>query len=200
MAGKRLAAATPEVLDKYPTLSGRRTLFAQPSHSSLVLFVCLDKGVQCPGVVNGHDVLLVGWKASRSIRTMRTSGKSQRVQDLGYKAELREATRGRERPAQVTDRVVPGHWEGDLLCGGTRSQIATLVERHSRFGMLVKLSAKDSATVVNALSTQMRRLPTQLRRSLTWDRGLELVEHKRFSCATDIQFFFCDPHSPPATR
>jgi IS30 family transposase len=128
----------------------------------------------------------------RSGRRMRQARKSTKA----GQGQILEAVSIRERPAQATDRAVPGHWEGDLLCGGNTSQIATLVERHSRFVMLVKLSAKDSTTVVNALSTQMRRLPTQLRRSLTWDRGHELAEHKRFSCATDIQVYFCDPHSP----
>lgn len=91
----------------------------------------------------------------------------------------------RERPAQVEDRAVPGHWEGDLLCGDPHSQIATLVERHSRFVMLVKTPSKDSTTVVRALAKQMRKLPVQLRRSLTWDRGFELKKHRDFTIATD---------------
>lgn len=102
----------------------------------------------------------------------------------------------RERPAQVEDRAVPGHWEGDLLCGDPHSQIATLVERHSRFVMLVKAPSKDSTTVVRALAKQMRKLPVQLRRSLTWDRGFELKRHRDFTIATDMHVYFCDPHSP----
>jgi IS30 family transposase len=102
----------------------------------------------------------------------------------------------RERPAEAADRAVPGHWEGDLLCGAKSSQIATLVERRSRFVMLVKLAGKDTTTVVRALSAQMRKLPLELRRSLTWDRGLELAEHKHFSLATDMRVYFCDPRSP----
>lgn len=101
-----------------------------------------------------------------------------------------------ERPAQVEDRAIPGHWEGDLLCGDPHSQIATLVERHSRFVMLVKVPAKDSTTVVRALAKQVRKLPVQLRRSLTWDRGIELKRHREFTIATDMQVYFCDPHSP----
>lgn len=101
-----------------------------------------------------------------------------------------------ERPAQVEDRAVPGHWEGDLLCGDPHSQIATLVERHSRFVVLVKVPSKDSTTVVRALAKQMLKLPVQLRRSLTWDRGFELKRHRDFTVATDMQVYFCDPHSP----
>ena len=102
----------------------------------------------------------------------------------------------RERPAQIEDRAVPGHWEGDLLCGSHSTQIATLVERHSRFVMLVKLPTKNSQTVSSALLKQVKRLPKALRRSLTWDRGLEMADHKNFSLASDIKVYFCDPHSP----
>lgn len=102
----------------------------------------------------------------------------------------------RERPAEVEDRAVPGHWEGDLLVGGRRTQIATLVERQSRFVMLVKLPSKDSPTVVNALAQRMKPLPEVLRRSLTWDRGHEMHAHKAFTVATDLKVYFCDPKSP----
>ena len=102
----------------------------------------------------------------------------------------------RERPAEVEDRAIPGHWEGDLLRGARNSHVATLVERHSRFCMLVKVSGKDTATVVAALSQHVRQLPATLRRSLTWDRGLEMAQHKSFTMATDVQVYFCDPQSP----
>jgi IS30 family transposase len=102
----------------------------------------------------------------------------------------------RERPAQAEDRAVPGHWEGDLLCGTPGTQIATLVERRSRFVMLVKLPNKDSNLVASALARHLKKLPKTLRRSLTWDRGLEMAEHKRFSMASDIKVYFCDPRSP----
>jgi IS30 family transposase len=102
----------------------------------------------------------------------------------------------RERPAQVEDRAVPGHWEGDLLCGDSHSQIATLVERQSRFVMLVRVPSKSTEVVVAALSKHVRKLPSQLRRSLTWDRGFELSAHKRFTLATQMQVYFCDPRSP----
>jgi IS30 family transposase len=91
---------------------------------------------------------------------------------------------------------VPGHWEGDLLSGSRNSHVVTLVERHSRFTALVKVPSKDTAVVVAALSPQIRKLPATLRRSLTWDRGLEMAQHKSFTMATDMQVYFCDPQSP----
>lgn len=101
-----------------------------------------------------------------------------------------------ERPASIEDRAVPGHWEGDLVFGSGNSQIATLVERHTRYLMLIKLEGKDSQTVVNALIKNARKLPQELYKSLTWDRGTEMHAHKQFTMATDIQVFFCDPQSP----
>jgi IS30 family transposase len=102
----------------------------------------------------------------------------------------------RQRPAEIEDRAVPGHWEGDLLMGGTSSQIATLVERHSRYVMLVKVDTKDTVTVTKALAKRVRRLPAELRRSLTWDRGSEMAAHQAFTIATDMNVYFCDPRSP----
>jgi len=102
----------------------------------------------------------------------------------------------RERPAEAQDRALPGHWEGDLLCGSNNSYIATLVERQTRFAMLIKISGRETATVVGALSKQVRKLPQELRRSLTWDRGKEMADHKKFTVATDVQVYFCDPRSP----
>jgi IS30 family transposase len=101
-----------------------------------------------------------------------------------------------ERPATVEDRAIPGHWEGDLLFGNNTSQIATLVERHTRYVMLVKVAGKDTETVINALIKNARKLPQELYKSLTWDRGKEMAAHKRFTLATDIKVYFCDPHSP----
>jgi IS30 family transposase len=101
-----------------------------------------------------------------------------------------------ERPAEVEDRAVPGHWEGDLLMGTVSSCIATLVERSTRFVMLVKVPSKRSKDVTKALAKHIRKLPTQLRRSLTWDRGTEMLPHKQFSVDADIDVYFCDPHSP----
>jgi IS30 family transposase len=101
-----------------------------------------------------------------------------------------------ERPACIEDRAVPGHWEGDLVFGSSNSQIATLVERQTRYAMLIKLDGKDSQTVVKALIKNARKLPQELYKSLTWDRGTEMHAHKRFTMATDIQVYFCDPQSP----
>lgn len=101
-----------------------------------------------------------------------------------------------ERPASVEDRAVPGHWEGDLLFGAHNSQIATLVERQTRYVMLAKVASKDTETVVDALIKNARKLPQELYKSLTWDRGKEMADHKRFTLATDIQVYFCDPRSP----
>ena len=101
-----------------------------------------------------------------------------------------------ERPASVEDRAVPGHWEGDLIIGTNNSQIATLVERHTRYTMLAKVSGKDTETVVNALIKQAHKLPRELYQSLTWDRGKEMADHQRFTLATDIKVYFCDPQSP----
>ena len=102
----------------------------------------------------------------------------------------------RERPASVEDRAVPGHWEGDLIFGTRNSQIATLVERHTRYVMLAKVDSKDTETVINALINQAHKLPRELYRSLTWDRGSEMADHRRFTLATDIDVYFCDPQSP----
>jgi IS30 family transposase len=102
----------------------------------------------------------------------------------------------RERPASVEDRAVPGHWEGDLIIGAKGSQIATLVERHSRYVMLAKLGGKDSQTVVDALIERVKKLPNNMMQTLTWDRGTELAQHARFTVATDVQVYFCDPRSP----
>jgi IS30 family transposase len=102
----------------------------------------------------------------------------------------------RERLADVEDRAIPGHWEGDLITGSKNTHIATLVERHSRFTMLVKVRGKDTNSVVTALTKQVRKLPSELRRSLTWDRGMEMARHKEFTVATEVQVYFCDPQSP----
>src|SRR5580658_3511582 len=130
----------------------------------------------------------------RSKRRIRRSQHSRIFNDS--RGQIVDAISIRERPAEIEDRAVPGHWEGDLIGGTKNSHIATLVERHSRFTALVKVRSKDTAAVVTALSRQIRRLPTSLRRSLTWDRGLEMAKHKTFTVATNVKVYFCDPHSP----
>jgi IS30 family transposase len=112
------------------------------------------------------------------------------------RGQIPDAVSIRERPAQAEDRAVPGHWEGDLLVGRGPSHIATLVERKSRFVILVKVPSHDTHTVVTALTRRVRNLPKQLRRSLTWDQGKEMAAHKDFSLGTDVKVYFCDPHSP----
>ncbi len=114
----------------------------------------------------------------------------------GLRGQIVDAVSIRERPAEAEDRAVPGHWEGDLLCGGRNTYIATLVERHTRFAMLVKVPGKDTARVVAALAQHVLKLPLELRRSLTWDRGHEMADHKKFTIATNVQVYFCDPQSP----
>jgi IS30 family transposase len=130
----------------------------------------------------------------RRTRVMRRSRHhTQKTEDHG---RISDAVSISERPATAEDRAVPGHWEGDLLCGSHNSQIVTLVERQTRYVMLVKVARKDSETVVNALIQHAMKLPQELYKSLTWDRGPELADHKRFKLATDIQVFFCDPRNP----
>ena len=130
----------------------------------------------------------------RSQRVMRRSRhKSLKGEGLG---QITDTVSIRERPATVEDRAVPGHWEGDLIFGTRTSQIATLVERHTRYVMLAKVDSKDTETVINALIKQAHKLPKELYKSLTWDRGHEMADHKRFTFATDIDVYFCDPQSP----
>ena len=110
--------------------------------------------------------------------------------------QIVDAVSIRERPPEAADRAIPGHWEGDLLAGGANSYVATLVERHSRFVMLIAVDGKDTRSVTSALSRHVARLPQQLRASLTWDRGLEMADHAKCTVATDVKVYFCDPRSP----
>jgi len=130
----------------------------------------------------------------RSKRTIRRSRSADANWDR--RGQIADMVSIRERPAAVEDRAVPGHWEGDLLSGSKNSHIATLVERHTRYVMLVKVDSKETQAVVSALIKQAKKLPTELYKSLTWDRGKELADHRRFTLATDIAVYFCDPQSP----
>jgi len=130
----------------------------------------------------------------RRTRAMRR-GRSH-TQKTATHGRIKDTVSIRERPASVEDRAVPGHWEGDLIIGSNNSQIATLVERRTRYVMLVRTKSKDSQTVINALIKQAHKLPRELYKSLTWDRGSEMAEHKRFSLDTGIKVYFCDPKSP----
>jgi IS30 family transposase len=129
----------------------------------------------------------------RRRRVMRRSGPRSRAGQGGH---IVDAIAISERPPSVEDRAVPGHWEGDLLAGTKHSNIATLVERQSRYVVLVRLPARDTTSVVRALIRRAQHLPEGLMQSLTWDRGLELAAHKQFTLATDAQVYFCDPRSP----
>jgi IS30 family transposase len=133
----------------------------------------------------------------KHLRTRRKMRHSKASTTKGQtRGQIIDAVSISERPAEVEDRAVPGHWEGDLISGSNNSHIATLVERHSRFVMLVKVDGKDTETVVAALVKQICKLPLELRKSLTWDRGTELAKHKDFTVATDVKVYFCDPQSP----
>jgi IS30 family transposase len=123
----------------------------------------------------------------------RSRGAQQRGSTHGQLVDIISIS---ERPPSAADRAVPGHWEGDLLVGGKGSQIATLVERQSRFVLLARIPRRDSATVVRVLAHRIQRLPASVKQSLTWDRGKEMAQHKRFTVTTDVQVYFCDPHSP----
>ena len=145
--------------------------------------------IQARGVLKKE--LLDHLRSKRRMRRSRHS--SEHGQSRG---KIVDAISIRERPAEAEHRAIPGHWEGDLLVGGKNSYVATLVERHSRFLMLVKVPGKETEAVVAALSQHVRKLPATLRRSLTWDRGLEMAKHKEFTVATNVQVYFCDPQSP----
>jgi IS30 family transposase len=130
----------------------------------------------------------------RRTRVMRRS--RHHTQKKPNHGQISNAVSISERPASVEDRAVPGHWEGDLISGTNNSHIATLVERQTRYVMLAKVSGKDSKTVIDALIKQARKLPKELYKSLTWDRGSEIAEHQRFTLATDIAVYLCDPYNP----
>jgi len=145
--------------------------------------------IQARGVLKKE--LLEHLRARRTVRRSRHA--SMKRNGLG---QIKNAVSISERPPSVEDRAVPGHWEGDLIGGARNSYIATLVERHSRYVMLVKVANKDTESVVSALIKQSRRLPGELYRSLTWDRGKELADHQRLTLATEVDIYFCDPRSP----
>jgi len=131
------------------------------------------------------------------LRTGRVFRKSRSGNKSGMQSRsIKNGISISERPPEIEDRAIPGHWEGDLIAGCSNTYIATLVERQSRFTILVKVAGKDTQTVVDALTHKMMELPETLRQSLTWDRGSELANHKGFTIATDMQVYFCDPQSP----
>jgi IS30 family transposase len=145
--------------------------------------------IQARGVLKKE--LLQHLRAKRTVRRSRHA--SLKRNGLG---QVKNAVSIRQRPPCVEDRAVPGHWEGDLIGGSRNSYVATLVERQSRYVMLVKVANKDTESVISALIKQSRRLPRELYKSLTWDRGKELADHSRLTVATDVEVYFCDPQSP----
>jgi len=131
------------------------------------------------------------------LRSKRMMRKGRHASTRGQpRGQIKEAVSIRERPPEVEDRAVPGHWEGDLLSGSRNTHVATLVERSSRFVMLVRVGGKDTESVVAAIGEQVRRLPKTMVNTLTWDRGPEMAAHKKFTVATDVEVYFCDPRSP----
>lgn len=165
---------------KYPRTEARRV-----SHETIYRSLY----VQARGVLKKE--LMAHLRAQRRFRRSRHA-----TQKTGARGQIVNAVPISARPQSVEDRAVPGHWEGDLLCGSKNSFIVTLVERHSRYVMLAKVPNRETQTVVNALIKQAQKLPDQLYKSLTWDRGKELADHERFTMETDVDVYFCDPQSP----
>jgi len=157
----------------------------QVSHETI--YRCLF--IQARGALKRE--LLAHLRRTRGMRRSRHHTQKTRIH-----GRIVDAISISERPAGVEDRALPGHWEGDLLFGSKNSQIATLVERQSRYLMLAKVASKDTETVVNALIKHAQKLPHELYKSLTWDRGKEMADHQRFTLVTDIKVYFCDPQSP----
>lgn len=185
VAGKLVLQWSPEQIsgwlkDEFPNDESMRV-----SHETIYRSLFIQaRGVLKKGLI-GH------------LRTKRSMRRPRRVathQEL--RGQISDAVSISERPAEAEDRAVPGHWEGDLISGPKNSHIVTLVERHSRFVALIKVPNKETATVVAALTRQVRRLPVSLRRSLTWDRGHEMGQHRLFTVATNVKVYFCDPSSP----
>lgn len=185
MVAKKLSANwSPQQIAGWLRIQFRDDDEMQISHETIYrsLFV------QARGVLKKE--LMQHLRTQRSLRRPKTSKKGQ------GRGQIVDAVSIRERPAEADDRAVPGHWEGDLLSGSANSHIATLVERHSRFTLLVKVPNKQADQVSKALARKIKRLPVELRRTLTWDRGHEMADHKSFTVATDVAVYFCDPQSP----
>ena len=185
VAAKLMLDWSPEQIAGWLKRTHPGTEACQVSHETIYRSLY----VQARGVLKKE--LMQHLRSRRSIRRSRYA-----TQKGDQRGRITDAVSISERPACVEDRAVPGHWEGDLLCGSKNSHIVTLVERHSRYLMLAKIPNRETQTVVDALIRQARRLPDELYKSLTWDRGKELADHKRFTMETDIDVYFCDPQSP----
>ncbi len=185
VAGKLMLDWSPEQISGWLKTEYREDESMRVSHETIYrsLFI------QARGVLKKELI--------QHLRFKRRIRRSRHARDTGHhKGQIVDAISIRERPAEIEDRAIPGHWEGDLIGGTKNSHIATLVERHSRFVMLIKVPSKDTATVVAALTQHVGKLPAALRRSLTWDRGLEMAQHKSFTVDTEVKVYFCDPQSP----
>ena len=185
VASKLILDWSPEQISAWLKVSYPRNESMRVSHETIYrsLFI------QARGVLKKELIQhLRSKRLLRRSRHSRAAGQSR--------GQIVDAISIRERPAEIEDRAIPGHWEGDLLSGSRNSHIATLVERHSRFTMLIKVPSKDTTTVVAALSKHVLKLPATLRRSLTWDRGHEMAKHKSFTVDTNVKVYFCDPQSP----
>ena len=176
---------SPEQISGWLKRTFPKELHKQVSHETIYRSLY----IQARGVLKKE--LLEHLRAKRTIR--RSKHASLKRKGLG---QIKNAVSISERPASVEDRAVPGHWEGDLIGGSKNSYIATLVERHSRYVMLVKVTNKDTESVISGLIKQSKKLPKELYKSLTWDRGKELADHPRLTLATDVDVYFCDPQSP----
>jgi IS30 family transposase len=165
------------------TFAGKESM--QVSHETIYRTLFIQSRGALKRELVGH------LRSRRMMRRGRTATRSGQA-----RGQIIGAVSIRERPAEVEDRAVPGHWEGDMISGASNTHIATLVERSSRLTVLVKLPGKDAPTVARAVARKIRQLPADLRRTLTWDRGPEMAQHRAFSVATDVQVYFCDPQSP----
>jgi IS30 family transposase len=185
VAGKLVLDWSPEQISKWLKVHYPSNESMRVSHETIYrsLFI------QARGVLKKE--LIQHLRSKRLIRRSRHSRAAGQS-----RGQIVDAISISERPAEVEDRAIPGHWEGDLLAGSKNSHIATLVERHSRFTMLIKVPSKDTGTVVAALSKHVLKLHATLRRSLTWDRGHEMAKHKSFTVDTNVKVYFCDPQSP----
>src|SRR6202046_855445 len=188
----RTVVASKLVLDWSPEQISKWLKVHYPSNESMHVS---HETIYCSLFIQARGVLKK--ELIQHLRSKRLIRRSRHARAGGQsRGQIVDAISISERPAEIEDRAIPGHWEGDLLSGIRNSHIATLVERHSRFTILVKVPSKDTATVVAALIRQVRKLPASLRRSLTWDRGLEMAKHDSFTVDTTVQVYFCDPQSP----
>src|SRR5258708_1869287 len=189
--GRRFERESSSVFSVISPTGGIRPPAPRRAREALSLF---ERQEISRGLSTQCSLRLIARRLGRSASTIsRTKHASVKRNVLG---QIKNAVSISERPASVEDRAVPGHWEGDLIGGSRNSYVATLVERHSRYVMLVKVTNKDTESVVSALIKQSQRLPSELYRSLTWDRGKELADHQRLTLATEVEVYFCDPRSP----